>query len=327
METFDNNDYISDSNSESSFSEHSMQSEEDVMSDTEPDNAVYNDIDVPIPNVKANPPSWTKNLQGFDVPAFQRTSGPSLPEDFSDTAHPAEYFKLFFTVKLIDSFVNYTNQYAQIHINNKHTSVPNYIDKDWALDGSNNVTTEEMWAYLRLGIILSINPARQLRHVFSADPYMNNSGLCEIFTLRRFSKISNFFCVSDKSMEVPRDYSMYDKLYKVRAVVEQMNRLFPLYYKGSGHQVIDESYIKMASHDSVQQYCKSKPGAKFAWKVWSRCNSETPQNPYLLQFIPYMGKKTQKLAHMGFILMLLIHSQNQSGVQTLDCTQITPIQW
>ena len=76
---------------------------------------------------------------------------------------------------------------------------------------------------------------------------MNNSGLCEIFTLRRFSKISNFFCVSDKSMEVPHDHSMYDKLYKVRPFVEQMNRLFPLYYKGSGHQVIDESCIKMAS--------------------------------------------------------------------------------
>ena len=80
---------------------------------------------------------------------------------------------------------------------------------------------------------------------------MNNSGLREIFTLRRFSKISNFFCVSDKSMEVPHDHSMYDKLYKVRPVVEQMNRLFPLYYKGSGHQVIDKSCIKMASRDSV----------------------------------------------------------------------------
>ena len=142
METFDENDSISDSNSESSFSEHSVQSEEDVMSDTEPDNAVYNDIDLPIPNVKANPPLWTENLQDFNVPAFQCTSRPSLPEDFSDTAHPTECFKLFFTDKLIDSFVNYTNQYAQIHINNKHTSVPNYIDKDWALDGSNNVTTE-----------------------------------------------------------------------------------------------------------------------------------------------------------------------------------------
>ena len=156
-----------------------------------------------------------------------------------------------------------------------------------------------MWAYLGSSIILSINPARQLQHVFSADPYMNNSGLCEIFTLRRFSKISNFFCVSDKSMEVPRDHSMYDKLYKVRPVVEQMNRLFPLYYKSSWYQVIDESCIKMVSRDSVRQYCTSKPGAKFAWKVWSRCDRQTPQNPYLLQFIPYMGKKNTKVSPHG----------------------------
>ena len=46
-------------------------------------------------------------------------------------------------------------------------------------------------------------------------------------------------------MEVPHDRSMYDKLYKVRPVVEQMNRFFPLYYKGSA------------------QFCPTKPGARF----------------------------------------------------------------
>ena len=60
-------------------------------------------------------------------------------------------------------------------------------------------------------------------------------------------------------------------------------------------------------------------------KVWSRCDSQTPQNPYLLQFIPYMGKKTPELAHMAFISMLLIHSKNQSGVQILGCTHTMPI--
>ena len=168
-----------------------------------------------------------------------------------------------------------------------------------------------MWAYLGSGIFLSINPARQLRHVLSADPYMNNSGLHEIFTLRRFSKISNFFCVSDKSMEVPCDHSMHDKLYKVRPVVEEMNRLFPLFYKGSGHQVINESCIKMASCNSIRQFCTSKPGAKFAWKVWSRCDSQTPQNPYLLQFIPYMGKKNTKVSPHG-LYFDVVHSLTKS---------------
>ena len=62
-----------------------------------------------------------------------------------------------------------------------------------------------------------------------------------------------------------------------------------------------------------------------------RCGCDaTAKHPKILIFSSSFhtwGRKTQKLAHMGFILMLLIHSQNQSGVQTLGCTQITPIQW
>ena len=265
-------DYISDSNSESSFSDISLHSE-DALSDNDQNTSPYINDDVPVPNVKLNPPSWTETLQGVDVPEFQWSTGSCLPEHFSDTSHPVDYFKLFFTEELIDSFVKYTNEYARIHINKKRCTVHNYIDKEWSLDGSNNVTKQEIWAYLGALIILLINPSWQLRHVFSADPYMNNSGLREIFTLRRFTKISNYFCVSDKSMEVPCDHSMYDKLYKVRPVVEQMNRLFPLYFKGSGHQVIDETCRKMASRDSVRQYCPQKPGSRFAWKVWSRCDS------------------------------------------------------
>ena len=37
------------------------------------------------------------------------------------------------------------------------------------------------------------------------------------------------------------------------------------------------------------------------------------------------GRKTPELAHMAFISMLLIYSQNQAGVQILGCTQTMPI--
>ena len=70
-----------------------------------------------------------------------------------------DYFKLFFTEELIDSFVKYTDEYVCIHINKKCCTVHNYIDKEWSLDGSNNVTKQEMWTYLGALIILSINPS------------------------------------------------------------------------------------------------------------------------------------------------------------------------
>ena len=79
-------------------------------------------------------------------------------------------------------------------------------------------------------------------------------------------KISNYFCVSDKLCEPPKDSPQYDKLYKVRPVLEQMNTLFPRYYKGSSHQAIDESMVKTRSHDSMRNYCPMKP-AKFGHAV------------------------------------------------------------
>ena len=85
-------------------------------------------------------------------------------------------FSFFFTDSLINQIVEYTNQYVQIEITKKCRTEPNYVNKQWSLDGSDNVSIQEMCAYLRACIILSVNPARQLRHVFSSEPFLNNTG-------------------------------------------------------------------------------------------------------------------------------------------------------
>ena len=133
----------------------------------------------------------------------------------------------------------------------KHRSQPDYFDKEWSLDESNNITYDELCAFFGTNIILSVNPYCQLKHAFSSDPFLSNSGIRNIFTLKRFTKIGNYFCVSDKLCEPPKDSLSYDKLYKVQPVIEQMNKLFPMYYKFSSHQAIDES-----SRQKVETYEK-----------------------------------------------------------------------
>ena len=123
---------------------------------------------------------------------------------------------------------------------------------------------------------------------------MSNSGIRNVFTLKRFTKINNYFCVSDKLCEPPKDSPNYDKLYKVRPVLEQMNHLFPHYYKFSSHQSIDELMVKTKSRDSMRNFCPNKP-SKFGFKIWSRCDSAFAQRPYLFQFEPYLGKKCTKI--------------------------------
>ena len=293
----DNIDYVSDSCSESSHGNYNIESDEDT-SDMDIGQGDDLDIDFSVPDVKANPPKWTDNIQTITVPIPKSKGGPLLPSEFGETSRPVDYFQLFFTDELISDIVKFTNKYAQIQILKKKRTQPNYVDKQWSLDGSDNVTVQEMRAYLGACVILSVNPSRQLRHVFSSEPYLNNAGLRTVFTLCRFSKISNYFCCSDKDVEPPKDSPMYDKLFKIRPVVETLQKLFPKYWSFGSTICIDESVITMKSKDSVKQFLPQKP-SKWGWKVWSCCDSDSPDQPYLLGFIPYLGKKNTKVSKNG----------------------------
>ena len=198
--TYDtDSDSPSETNSNSSINDFEISSGSDSDLDMElGHDHVEHAVDFTVPDIKANPPQWTENVQSFVVPPFRFKGGPTLPETFSYTSLPLDYLKLFVTDSLIENIVKFTNEYAHIQIAKKRIRNTQYRDKEWASDGSDNVTVEEMWAYLGCCIIMSINPSRQLRHIFSSDPYMNNPGIRNVFTLKRFTKISNFFCVSDK---------------------------------------------------------------------------------------------------------------------------------
>ena len=95
----DANDYVSDSNSESSESDYDLYSNEDSDFDSDTDNGT---IDFTVPDVKSNPPSWTDDVQTITVPPFKFTGGPTLPRDFNvNTTHPIDYFKLFLQMQLL----------------------------------------------------------------------------------------------------------------------------------------------------------------------------------------------------------------------------------
>ena len=57
----------------------------------------------------------------------------------------------------------------------------------------------------------------------------------------------------------------------------------------------------MKNKDGACQFLPLKP-CKWDWKVWSCCNSHSPDQPYLLSFIPYLGKKHTKVSKNGLFL-------------------------
>ena len=175
------NDYVSDSNSESSESDYDLYSNEDSDFNSDTDNGT---IDLTVLDVKSNPPSWTDDVQTITIPPVKFTGGPTLPCDFNvNTTRPIDYFKLFFTDAIIEHIVKCTNDYARIQITKRCRTKPDYVGPQWSLDGSDNLTCEELHAYIGCCVIISVNPARQLWHIFSSEPYLNNMGIRNIFTL------------------------------------------------------------------------------------------------------------------------------------------------
>ena len=90
-------------------------------SEADSNEAIFTDL-------KANPPDWTTNFTPIDVPGFRLQSGPDLPDGWDIHSPPLKYFQLFFTSDLIEQFVKYTNEYAQIAIRKKRQTVPSYCN-------------------------------------------------------------------------------------------------------------------------------------------------------------------------------------------------------
>ena len=209
----------------------------------------------------------------------------------------------------------------RLKLKKKKRTKPNYVDKQWDINGSDSVTVQEMHAYFGTCVILSVAPSRQLQHVFSCDPYINNTGLRNVFTLCRYSKISHYFCCSDKSVEPPKDSNMYDKLFKIRPVVETMQKLFSkvlvIWFQHLHWRVLSQ----MKSKNSVKHFLPNKPN-KWGWKIWSCCDSDSPNRPYLLSFIPVLGgRNTQLFPKMVFSLMLYRNWPNPCVDPMWGCTQ------
>ena len=133
----------SESDSQSTLSNFEILSEPEDDMEVDPERGNF---DFSVPDIKAHPPKWTDDIHNFTVPPFLFTGGPTLPDSFSNSSTPSNYFKLFSTDTVIDNIVRFTNEYAQIQIAKKRITNPNYTDKEWASDGSDNVHRKEMRA-------------------------------------------------------------------------------------------------------------------------------------------------------------------------------------
>ena len=85
----------------------------------------------------------------------------------------------------------------------------------------------------------------------------------------RYDKIEQYLHPSDKNVDKEKGDPEYDKLGKVREVIETLSRTFKQYHKIGKNVSIDEAIITFSGVLGFLQYIPSKP-IKRGIKLWAR---------------------------------------------------------
>ena len=203
----------------------------------------------------------------YDV-AFK---GEPFPPPPLEDKTPLQYFKQFFDDNLIDLLVEQTNLYS---VQTTGTSIC--------------VDHNEMEMYLGMLVMMSVIKLPQIRMYWSKATRI--PAVADIMPVNRFEKIKQFFHCNDNSKNVPNTHQDFDKLFKVRPVLDSLREKCQQLPQEENHS-IDEQIIPTKSRTSLKQYLPNKPN-KWGIKVWARCGV----SGILYDFEVYTGKTTKAQA-------------------------------
>ena len=251
--------------------------------------------------LESDPPSddeevgWKKRAMNdvdidFDV-VHVIPANPFLPSDGA-----AEFFCKFFDDDLFHLLLTQTNLYAaQQRIRHWH-----------------DVTKNEMKAFLGILVAMGCHQVPSLEMFWSSDPLFRIEPIASIMTRVRFRKILQALHVNDNSQAPSRDDVMFDKLHKLRPMIDMLNNGFQKQSIASTSQSIDEAMVLFKGRSGIKQYMPLKP-TKRGYKIWVRSDSRTG---YVYQFQVYTGKE-QDVSGTGLggrVVKYLCQSLKQKNV-------------
>ena len=220
------------------------------------------------------PPSTTTASAAIPLRGdpFVEPVGPTTP--LPSTAQAVDFFGQNFDDDLFRHIVRETNLYAS----QKRSKWR------WPL------TVPELKAFLGVWIIMGIVKLPRVRDYWSQEPiFGEHPVITGAFARDRFFEILWNLHFNDNTTAFPRGHDNYDKLHKIRPVINFLSCKFLALYNPHRENSIDEAMVVYKGQSSLKQFMPKKP-IKRGFKVWCRCDSK---NGYTCSFQVYTGKVGQ----------------------------------
>lgn len=144
------------------------------------------------------------------------------------------------------------------------------------------ITVTEFKAYMGLIIRMTLVKLPNIRLYWSTDNTFRQAQVADVMTRNRFEEITSNLHFSDNEQD-----DKTDRAYKIRPIINHLNKAMPEAYTYSKKLSIDEHMVKFKGHNAMKQYMKYTP-VSWGFKLWCLCESETG---YLYNVDIYTGKK------------------------------------
>ena len=166
---------------------------------------------------------------------------PSKP--FTSEEGPLEFFQRMFDNATFDWLVKQTNLYAA------QNSIKHWKD----------VSMEELKAFIGLLIGMELHQLPRVELFWSSNLLFRVQPIADVMTVKQFKKIRQVLHANDNSKTPKRGQPIYNKLYKLRPLLDIMNSAFMDQAVPSSSQSADEAMIKFKGRSSIKQYMPLKP--------------------------------------------------------------------
>lgn len=213
---------------------------------------------------------WTDQLIDIQLPDFLAATGINL---VLDNPNELDIFLGFIGDDLWDKIVEESNRYARQKLGDRFQNF-------------HVITRAELKAFIGINIIMGIVRLPNYALYWSNDEFFGNQGIKRVMTKNRFEELSCYLHFNDSSREPARGDRDYDRLYKVRSVLDYVRDKCESNFMPSQNISVDEGMVGFRGRLSFRQYMPAKP-TKYGIKVWMAADSS---NGYVLNFDVYLGK-------------------------------------
>ena len=233
--------------------------------------------DLPLINFVQKPFEWTVNANFANIPnQFTNNFGPNIP---IHAESPTDIFDCLFTPDLIEVLVFQTNLYA----------IQRYGDSRFV-----PTNTAEIRCFLGLNLMMGITKKPSYRDYWSSSIQMRDPYISSSMSRDRFDWLLSNLHVNDNLVQPKKGEVGFDKLYKLRPLIDILSETYFKCYEPNQHQSIDESMVKFKGRIGFRQYMPLKP-IKRGYKIWIRAD----QSGYVSQFQVYTGKSDRVEQSLG----------------------------